>query len=117
MHGGEMVDWPRSQLRLLGMMSSQSRALGIVKMSKRFREAVRSLHWLRVGKCPKWTNLEQINECRDLKDLELKLDPQQWDLDCQDEIGNYKAFVLAELLRRLRSVMVDVLSPDVVYKR
>lgn len=36
-----MDDWPRSQLRLLGMMSSQSRALSTVKMSKRFREAVR----------------------------------------------------------------------------
>ncbi|KAG0606089.1 hypothetical protein M758_9G112900 [Ceratodon purpureus] len=109
----------------------------------------RSLHWLRVGQCPKWTNLEQINECRDLKDLELKLDPQQWasipiveslpslqyfridvlhnvdvdkvvsavqDLACRDQIGNHKAFMLAELLRHLRSVRVDVLSSDVVYK-
>ncbi|KAG0623404.1 hypothetical protein M758_3G172500 [Ceratodon purpureus] len=39
----------------------------------------RSLHWLKVHSCPKWTNLEQISECRDLKDLQLEgLDPQQW---------------------------------------
>ncbi|KAG0605393.1 hypothetical protein M758_9G055500 [Ceratodon purpureus] len=38
----------------------------------------RSLHWLRVGCCPKLANLEQISECRDLKELELvDLFPQQ----------------------------------------
>ncbi|KAG0605267.1 hypothetical protein M758_9G044500 [Ceratodon purpureus] len=39
----------------------------------------RSLHCLRVGQCPKWTNLEQISECRDFTDLQLEdLVPQQW---------------------------------------
>ncbi|KAG0629505.1 hypothetical protein M758_1G109300 [Ceratodon purpureus] len=33
----------------------------------------RSLHWLRVNNCPKWTNLEQINECPYVKDLVLRM--------------------------------------------
>ncbi|KAG0561331.1 hypothetical protein KC19_9G056000 [Ceratodon purpureus] len=39
----------------------------------------RSLHWLWVWGCPKWTNFEHISECRDLKELVLvELAPQQW---------------------------------------
>jgi hypothetical protein len=110
----------------------------------------RSLHWLRVYNCPKWTNLEQINECAYLKDLVLRrLDPHQWaripiveslpllqflyldtegyvevgdaidavtDLECWDQLENPKAFMLAKLLRHLRSVTVDDKSPeDAVY--
>ncbi|KAG0561314.1 hypothetical protein KC19_9G054500 [Ceratodon purpureus] len=109
----------------------------------------RSLHWLRVWHCPNWTNLEQISECRDLKDLVLHgIVPQQWasipiveslpslqyfslyishsvdvdevvpavqNLDCRDQLENCGALMVADLLRHLRSVRVDDLSPDGVY--
>ncbi len=109
----------------------------------------RSLHWLRVYNCPKWTNLEQINECAYVKDLVLgRLDPHQWaripmveslpllqflhldtrgyvdvgdaidavrDLECWDQLENPKAFMVAKLLRHLRSVTVDDISPDAEY--
>ncbi|KAG0554175.1 hypothetical protein KC19_12G069600 [Ceratodon purpureus] len=39
----------------------------------------RSLHRLKLGRCPKWTNLEQISECPYLKEVELiTLGGQQW---------------------------------------
>ncbi|KAG0561333.1 hypothetical protein KC19_9G056200 [Ceratodon purpureus] len=104
----------------------------------------RSLHWLNVWRCPKWTNLEQISECRDLQNLELvRLVPQQWasipivsslpslqyfhlttnvdvdlrgvidaveGLECWDRLENRVALMVAELLRHLRSVRVDVVN-------
>ncbi|KAG0561338.1 hypothetical protein KC19_9G056700 [Ceratodon purpureus] len=106
----------------------------------------RSLHWLKVRWCPKWTNLEQIiSEYRDLKELELvRLVPQQWasipiveslpslqyfylsiatkgyDVDLRDVIRAVEglecwdhALMVAELLRHLRSLRVDDLSPAV----
>ncbi|KAG0605382.1 hypothetical protein M758_9G054400 [Ceratodon purpureus] len=105
----------------------------------------RSLHWLRVQWCPKWTNLEQISECRDLKDLVLvDLDPQQWAsipiveslpslqyfylstegsyVDVRDVIRAVEglecwdhALMVAELLRHLRSLRVDGFSSQVLF--
>ncbi|KAG0561334.1 hypothetical protein KC19_9G056300 [Ceratodon purpureus] len=100
----------------------------------------RSLHWLSVGFCPKLANLEQISECRDLKDLVLMdLDPQQWasipiveslhslqhfnlqsvgyGIDVRGVIRAVeglecwdKALMVGELLRHLRSLRVNDLS-------
>ncbi|KAG0614204.1 hypothetical protein M758_6G158700 [Ceratodon purpureus] len=101
----------------------------------------RFLHWLSVSNCPKWTNLEQISECRDLKDVELvRLVPQQWSsipifeslpslqylrlsakgvvdlkgvVDAVEGLECWdQALMVAELLRHLRSLRVDDSSPD-----